>query len=143
MILPAISIQQSGPGWASMIASGRKTMETRLRYTRYRGPLVICASAQPRVEGLPAGQALCIVMMSECRRMRQSDEQAACCDIYEGAYVWVFTRRWQILPFTVRGKPGIFTLVVPEQVIVDPAAIAEIQAALASAERAGCFEQIR
>lgn len=143
MILPAISIQQNGPGWASLIASGRKTMETRLWYTGCRGPLVICASARPRVEGLPAGQALCIVMMSECRRMRPSDAQAACCDLYEGAYVWVFTRRWQILPFAVRGKPGIFTLVVPEQVIVDPVAITEIQTALASAERAGCFEQIR
>lgn len=143
MILPAISIQQSGPGWASLIASGRKTMETRLWYTRYRGPLVICASARPRIEGLPAGQALCIVMMSECRPMRPSDAQAACCDRYEGAYVWVFTRRWQILPFAVRGKPGLFTLVVPEQVIADPAAIEEIRAALASAQRAGCFEQIR
>lgn len=143
MILPAISVQQSGPGWASLIASGRKTMETRTWYTRYRGPLVICASAKPRVEGLPAGQALCVVMLSACRRMRPSDEQAACCDIYDGAYVWVFTRRWQIIPFGVKGKLGIFTLIVPKQVIPDPAAVEEIGAAVAAAQRAGCFAQIR
>ncbi len=77
--------------WASLVASGRKTIEVRSWRTHYRGPLVICASARPRHPPLPAGEAVCVVELIDVRPLTAADLPAACLDQIEpeGLFAWV------------------------------------------------------
>jgi len=89
-----------------MIASGEKTIETRTWSTDYRGPLLIVSSRTPRIE--PAGYALAVGTLNDCRPMTKDDEDEACCELYPGAHAWVFTSIRRIEPFPVKGKLGIY-----------------------------------
>jgi hypothetical protein len=105
--MKALSLRQP---WASMIASGAKTIETRVWSTRYRGPILICAaSADPdRNPSLPHGVAVCIADVVEVRPMTKDDEPAAGCEVYEKAKAWVLTNIRPAKPRPVRGKPSLF-----------------------------------
>src|ERR1700741_488756 len=81
--IKALSIKQP---WANLVASGKKTVETRLWPTDYRGPLLIVSSKTPKIH--PAGYALAIAELVDCRPMTKSDESAACCACYRGAEAW-------------------------------------------------------
>lgn len=102
--LRCLSVKQP---WASLIASGRKKYELRPRITRYRGPLVICASASPAREkdanvarmdyaehltDEPLGVALCVVEVVDCFRAITADANQACCRIPSGEtwFAWKF-----------------------------------------------------
>jgi len=101
--MKCLSVKQP---WANLIASGQKTIETRTWETDYRGDLVIVSSKTPPIE--PAGSAVAIVKLVDCRRMQKSDEAAACCDFYPGAFAWVLAGIRRIRPVPVRGSLGIY-----------------------------------
>jgi len=103
--MKAISLKQP---WASMIARGDKTIETRTWPTKYRGDLLIVASKNPKIPGLPSGKAVCIVELVGFRPMTREDEQAACCEFYLGAFAWVLRNIRTIEPFDVRGQLGFY-----------------------------------
>lgn len=103
--MKALSLWQP---WASRIASGEKTIETRMWSTRYRGPLLICATKRPIVAGLPSGCAVAVVRLVDCRPMRDEDQKAAGCLNGVGQYAWVLTDIQSITPFPVRGEQGLF-----------------------------------
>ena len=114
MILPALSVRQP---WASMIASGRKTIETRVWGVSWRGPLAIVSSKFPdrnfeeaQTSGLPYGRALCVVDVVASRPMTEADEQAACCEVYPRAMAWVFGDLWPLVHFPVTGNLGIYAI---------------------------------
>ena len=102
----AISLKQP---WANLVASGKKTIETRKWTTGYRGPLIICSSRIPKIE--PAGYALCVAELYHIEPMRKEHEKAACIKVYPGAYSW-FLRNIRALknPVPVKGRLGIFDL---------------------------------
>jgi hypothetical protein len=106
--MKALSVKQPR---ANLIASGQKTMETRKWATEYRGELLIVSSKQPRIA--PAGFALALVDLVECRAMTLSDERFACCEIYENAVVWIFRNIRALEPFPVLGQLGVFDVDVP------------------------------
>lgn len=106
--MKALSIKQP---WANLIASGEKTIETRTWRTSYRGPLLIVSSKMPDIA--PAGQALAIADLVDCRNMSVLDEAAARCRKYEGAVAWVLENVRAITPFSVHGQPGLFEVDVP------------------------------
>jgi len=108
--MKAISLKQP---WATLIASGKKTIETRTWPTNYRGDLLICASKRPKRNGYPAGCALCIVNVIDCRPMTKADEQAACCELYQGAWSWLLTNIQPIVPFPVKGSLGFYEVTMP------------------------------
>jgi len=108
--MKAISLWQP---WASMIASGKKTIETRKWATSYRGDLLICSTRKPVVGNLPLGQALCIVEVCGCLPMISQNGKAACCDYYEGAYAWFLRNLRSIEPFPVKGSQGFFDVELP------------------------------
>lgn len=139
MIIPALSLKQP---WASLVAQGSKTIETRVWGTRYRGPLAICSSLQPRDQG-PAGYALCVMMLKSCRTMTAADEAAARCQLYDRAVAWCFGRRWPLYQFRVRGERGLFTVIVPETNFPDPQDRHEVQQALEWAQRNGYLKFVR
>lgn len=108
--MKALSLLQP---WASLVASGKKTIETRVWNTKYRGPLLICAAKgfdkKFPDEGQPRGVALCIVDVVDCRLMTSADEAGACCEVYPNAKAWVLENlRVLEQPFPVKGMLNIF-----------------------------------
>jgi len=122
--MKALSIKQP---WATWIAQGRKTIETRTWRTHHRGPLLICASKLPntvwdrfehRTYLFPTGCAVALCELVDCRPMIQADEPGACCDLYEGAWAWILADirpLWTRL--RVRGYPGLFDI---DDALVEP-----------------------
>lgn len=101
--MKALSVKQP---WANMIASGEKTIETRTWRTNYRGPLLIVSSREPRIA--PAGCALAVAVLDDCRPMTRKDERAACCRVYPDAQAWVLRDVRKIAPVPVKGSLGIY-----------------------------------
>lgn len=110
-MMKAISLRQP---WANMIARGQKTIETRKWSTRYRGPLLIVSSKEPAIE--PVGMAVALVRLVDIRRMVKTDETAACCPLYPGAFAWIIEDIKRVKPFPVKGHLGIYE-VDAEQII--------------------------
>lgn len=131
--MKALSIKQP---WANLIVTGKKTIETRTRNTKYRGPLLIVSSKIPDFNALNArkplqvgqlklftsdhitsndlsaglcGYALAIADLVDSRPMVPADQEAACCPIYPKAHSWVLENvRPLKVPFTVKGQLGIY-----------------------------------
>lgn len=119
--MKAISVKQP---WAWAIAEGYKTIETRVWSTTHRGDLLIVASLKPDQLVLDAfteefgyavlarqleyGKALCTARLIDCRPMTKADEEAARCDVYDGAFSWVLEDVRKIKPFPVKGRLGLY-----------------------------------
>ena len=82
-----------------MIAEGFKTIETRVWATRYRGKLVIVSSRRPDIP--PAGFALAVADLVDCRPMTDADTVDACCQVYPRARAWVLENVRPITPVPV------------------------------------------
>jgi hypothetical protein len=108
--MKALSIKQP---WANMIASGRKTIETRKWKTDHRGPLLIVSAKLPDIT--PAGCALAVATLVDCRPMSVLDEPEAQCRKYDGAYAWVLEDIRPIKPFPVQGEMKLFEVRVAEE----------------------------
>jgi hypothetical protein len=105
----AISIKQP---WANLIASGKKTIETRTWSTLYRGEILLVSSKSPRIE--PAGCAVALADLIDCRPMVKADEEAAKCPVYPNAVAWVLTNIRAIKPFPVKGQLGVYDVRITE-----------------------------
>lgn len=110
--IKALSIKQP---WASLIVDGKKTIEVRTWSTKYRGELLIVSSANPKNQG-PAGMALAIADLVDCRPMRPEDSKAACSELDDHpedkkTFAWVLDN---IRPlknaFPVKGKLNIYNV---------------------------------
>ena len=117
--MKALSVKQP---WANRIASGEKTIETRVWQTDHRGQLLIVSSKVPAIA--PAGCAVAVAEVVDCRPMVTADEPAAGCECYGGAYAWVLANVRAIKPFPVRGfqrlyevdlAPGQIEYITPPQ----------------------------
>lgn len=113
MKIKALTMKQP---WASMIASGQKTIETRTWGTRYRGDILITASKKPEGQG-PTGCALAIVRLVNCRPMTKEDELAACCEIYPRAVAWELEDIRPLAPFQTKGQMGLWDFSAPDDYI--------------------------
>lgn len=113
-----------------------KTIETRVWPTLYRGPVLILASAKfhdgfvlyqkqgnkqtsttavsYKDDNLPTRMAIGVVDLVDCRPMTPEDEVAACCEIYPGAFSWVFENPRKIKPFPMRGKLRLWDYTGPQ-----------------------------
>lgn len=104
--LKALSVKQP---WANRIASGEKTIETRKWHTPYRGELLIVSSKYPPIA--PAGCALAVAQLVDCRPMTRDDERSACCSVYLGAFSWVLADVQALLdPIPIKGALGIYSV---------------------------------
>jgi hypothetical protein len=113
MKVKALSVQEP---WASRIAYGRKTVETRTWRTGHRGALLICASATPKSS--VSGKAVALATLADCRLMTPDDEDAAQCNWYEDIYAWVLTDVTAVQPFLVKGRQGLYDVEIPFDVYV-------------------------
>lgn len=104
--MKAISLKQP---FASLVASGQKTIETRKWKTNYRGDLLICSSQNPKIA--PAGYALCVVELYDVKPMAKEHEDQACCKLYPKANAW-FLRNLRVLDpiVPIKGQLSLFEL---------------------------------
>jgi len=122
----ALAVRQP---YASLIAVGKKTVEVRSRRWKYRGPVIICASARPAKlptskEGhfLPAGVAIGLVDMVDCRPLVKADMWAACLQAdftfqeLDGSFAWVLANpreiepipgKWIVAPWPWKGQEPV------------------------------------
>ncbi len=107
--MKALSVRQP---WASLIASGKKTIEVRSWRTHYRGPLLICAAKRPSGLG-PIGVALAVVNLLDVRRFKPGDARAACVEATGDDFAWVLGNVRRIDPFPVAGKLKMFDVPLP------------------------------
>lgn len=121
--IPALCVKDH---WADDIMDGRKLLEIRSRRARYRGPLMIVKS-QPsgwnsKTQGV-GGRALGIVEMVNCREYKRDREDFRNSNEVpwtpkQWAWVLVKPQRFRA-PFPVKGRLGIFRVVVTREFIED------------------------
>ena len=108
--LRQLSVRQP---WASLIASGRKSIELRSWSTSYRGPVLIVSGAKPWAgehgyELGPLGVTLCVVDLVDVRSVQPGDEVAACIVPPPGyGYAWVLANPRVVEQRRVRGRVGL------------------------------------
>ena len=88
------------PENAAAVAWGDKLVEYRTWQTKYRGPLLICASAK-KTAGFLTGYALCVMNLEEIYHFP------------DGSYGWRFSpyptgKSYHIEPFPVKGLQRLF-----------------------------------
>jgi hypothetical protein len=93
-----------------MVACGKKTIETRTWPTTHRGPLLIVSTRRPPIA--PAGCAVAVANLVDCRPMTKDDEVRACTDYYDRAWAWVLEDIRAIEPFPVLGRLGLYDVEV-------------------------------
>lgn len=105
--MKCLSVKQP---WASLIASGRKTIELRTWFTKYRGPIIICASASPwretQYEIGPMGVTICLVNLLDVRRFEVGD--CACIEPGPRDLSWVLERIKVLDLVPVSGRLGLW-----------------------------------
>jgi hypothetical protein len=101
--MKALSIKEP---WATMFIKGKKTIETRVWSTKYRGDLLLCASKKP-VSKI-SGHAFAVAKLIGCEPMTKLDEKLACCEVYDGAWSWFLIDVTLIKPLLVKGQLGLF-----------------------------------
>ena len=112
--MKALSLKQP---WASMIAEGGKTIETRKWSTRHRGRVAICASkstTEPNARP-PYGAIVAVATISDCRPMKTEDEWDAKCRLYPGAWSWLLEDVGPIRPEPIKGQLGLFEIDFEEE----------------------------
>lgn len=108
--MKALSVRQP---WADKIARGEKTIEVRTWGTRYRGPLLICASAKACGD-LPTGVSVCVVHLVDVRPITSNDASAACCAVDPDIeFAWVLSDPKPIDHSPVKGRLGLFDVTTP------------------------------
>lgn len=106
--------------WASLIQSGRKTIELRCWSTRYRGQILICAASARSTtqdgrrvrltegDDTPVGVALCIADLIDVRPAVRIDAAAAGCAPCTGEFSFVLADVRPVDNFRVLGKLGLW-----------------------------------
>jgi len=107
--MKAISIRNP---YAHLIMCGEKEIECRSWQTDYRGDLLICSSANPKIKDTICGYALCIVRLDGIEPFKKEHLDAACMsEMPEGKqYAWHLTDLRIIKPFAVKGKLNFFNV---------------------------------
>lgn len=123
MNVRALSVREP---WASLIATGRKSIEVRTWTTKHRGPLLICSAGRswkgdyslvlaPGEEvdvalSADRGVAVALVELVDVRPATARDATSACILPPEGAFAWVLANPRRVAATPVRGLLGLFTL---------------------------------
>lgn len=103
--------------WADLIAGGIKTIEVRSWTTRYRGPVLITASAShsrtddarihQRVSDERLGITVCVVNLVDVRPATADDFDACGGFDPSGSLAWVLASPKLVSPLRVRGALGL------------------------------------
>ena len=135
--MKAISLWQP---WASAIADGKKKIETRSWYTKYRGPLLIHATKKiistperivikslcnqygynPYFYAMPYGEIICRVVLVHCKLITiyniPDGLEMNLGDYTQGRFMWIIDHLKKFkTPIPFRGSQGFFE--VPDELM--------------------------
>lgn len=100
--------------FAHFIFCGEKEFEFRTWKTDYRGDLLICSSAEPKIENTISGHALCVVQLNEIFEVTRENYRKFGLykrELPDGKfYAWQLTNVRIIKPFPVKGKLNLFNV---------------------------------
>lgn len=100
--------------YAHLIMCGEKEYEFRTWRTDYRGDLLICSSANPKIKNTISGHALCIVRLNDIIEVTTKNYREFGLDredLGDGKlYAWQLTDVRVIKPFPVKGKLNFFNV---------------------------------
>lgn len=107
--MKAISIRNP---YAHFILCGEKDIECRMWQTDYRGDILICSSANPKVKNTICGHALCIARLDSIEPFKKEHLDGACMSDMPDrkAFAWHLTDIRVIKPFPVKGKLNFFNV---------------------------------
>lgn len=107
--MKAISIRNP---WAHEILCELKKYEYRTWSTNYRGPLLICSSATPKIEDTIPGHALVVATLEDVTLVNSKNFIEFDLDAPpEGKlYAWHLTDTKAIKPFPVKGKLNFYNV---------------------------------
>ena len=106
--MKAISIKQP---WTDLIMRGIKTIELRSWRTHYRGPLVLCVSASPKINNLPTGIAIETFDLVDIRPSISDDIEFACLAPPENCFSWIIENPVFFKhPWPVKGRLMLFDM---------------------------------
>ena len=105
--MKAVSVRNP---YAHFIMCGEKTVECRSWQTDYRGDILICSSANPKIKNTICGYALCVAKLDSIEPFNKEHLEAACLDeIPDGKqYAWHLKDARIIKPFPVKGRLHLF-----------------------------------
>lgn len=133
--------------WASLVAIGSKTIETRSRRIAYRGPLLICAALHHNVgmlkglltqshvrqgladltpgrvttiDDLSFGNAVAVVDIYDCVPVEgiKATRDRDFGDFTPGRFGWLTRNLRRLKPFPVKGQQGLFSVRLPADLVV-------------------------
>jgi len=107
-VIKAIAIQQPE---VTRLAAREVTIDVKTRTTDYRGPILLVSATTPRIE--PAGDAIAIAKLVDCRAMTRGDERRAGKAPYPGARAWVYEDIEPLRIFPVDVRSDVFDVPVP------------------------------
>ena len=93
----ALSVKQP---YANQIRKGLKPAEYRKQPTNYRGELLIVSSKRPDLgaKNLPAGVAVCLVDVVDCRKQMGHDRR----------YAWILENPREVEPVKIKGNSATY-----------------------------------
>lgn len=114
--MKCLSVKQP---WASLIASGQKTVELRSWQRDYRGPLVICAGVSPetrwgaeRYDNGPLGVTVALVELCDIVPLTSSLLKLSCVKAdaaeFHNWFAWRLKLIKQLPAISVRGQLGLW-----------------------------------
>lgn len=105
--MKAISVRNP---WAHLILSGEKWVEVRSWQTDYRGKLLICSSANPKIKGTISGCGLIVCDLVDIVPFTKEFLEGACLDEMPpaGHFAWVLDNFQMIKPFPLKGKLSLY-----------------------------------
>lgn len=97
-----------------------KTIEVRSRNTNYRGDLLVCASAKPKLPGRMSGVTCGFVELYDVKPIEQftPEDWAATCipekDRQRNGYGWMMRNPRRVVEMPIKGQLGVYNLIVPK-----------------------------
>lgn len=97
-----------------------KTIEVRSRNTKYRGDMLVCASAKPELAGRMSGVTCGFVELYDVKPIEQftPEDWAATCipekDRPRKGYGWMMRNPRRVVEMPIKGQLGVYNLIVPK-----------------------------
>jgi CheY-like chemotaxis protein len=107
-IIKAIAVQQPE---VTRLAAREVSIDVKTWTTDYRGPILLVSATTPRIE--PAGYAIALARLVDCRPMTKEDERRAGKSVYPGARAWVYEEVEPLRIFPVDVRSDVFDVAVP------------------------------
>lgn len=107
-VMNAVTVRQPE---ITRLAAHEIRVDVKTWRTEHRGPLLLVSALTPRIE--PAGYAIAVARLVDCRPMTRADEKDAGKSCYPHAQAWRFEDVRPIKIFPVKVGQQMFTVPVP------------------------------